>query len=292
MLLYFWVHYNVPVDGSIGSAALGLTSAASWGAGDFCGGLATRRGSVYGVVIGAHASGAVLFLALALALREAAPAFANLAACAAAGLFGSLGLLALYRALAMGRMGIAAPVSGVLSAAVPVVAGALLEGRPGGFRLIGFALALVAVWLVSRTDDGAFCVRDIGLPVAAGLGFGLFIVIIGRASAGGVFWPLVAARVASLGALTLVAGLSRQPLLPARHDLPLVALAGLFDAGGNAFVVLAAHAGRLDVAAVLSSLYPATTVVLAWVFLHERISRWQLAGLVLALAAIVIITLP
>ena len=113
------------------SAALGLTTAASWGAGDFCGGLATKRAHVHGVVIGAHASGAVVFLALALASREPVPPFANLAACGAAGLFGALGLLALYRALAMGRMGIAAPVSGVLSAAVPVVAGAVLEGRPG-----------------------------------------------------------------------------------------------------------------------------------------------------------------
>ena len=273
------------------SAAFGLTTAASWGAGDFCGGLATKRASVHGVVIGAHASGAVLFLALALVSREPVPAFANLAACGAAGLFGSLGLLALYRALAMGRMGIAAPVSGVLSAAVPVVAGAVLEGRPGGVRLIGFALALTAVWLVSRSDDGAFCAGDLGRPVAAGLGFGLFIVIIGRASAGGVFWPMVSARVASLSALMLVARLSGQRLLPAR-GLPLVVLAGLFEGAGSAFVVLAAHAGRLDVAAVLCSLYPATTVILAWVFLRERISRWQFAGLMLALSAIVMITLP
>ena len=150
---------------------------------------------------------------------------------------------------------------------------------------------MLAVWLVSRTDDGAFSAGDLGLPVAAGLGFGLFIVIIGRASAGGVFWPMVAARVASLGALTLVARLSRQRLLPSR-GLPLVPLAGLLDGAGNAFIVLAAHAGRLDVAGVLCSLYPATTVVLAWAFLRERISRWQFAGLLLGLSAIVVITLP
>jgi len=273
------------------SAALGLTTAASWGAGDFCGGLATKRANVHSVVIGAHASGAVLFLALALVSREPVPAVANLAACGAAGLFGALGLLALYRALAMGRMGIAAPVSGVLSAAVPVVAGAFLEGRPGAVRLIGFALALIAVWLVSRSDDGAFCAADLGLPVAAGLGFGLFIVIVGRASGGSVFWPLVSARAASLCALTLVARLNRQRLLPAR-GLPLVLLAGLFDGAGSAFVVLAAHAGRLDVAGVLCSLYPVSTVVLAWVFLRERTSRWQVAGLMLASSAIVMITLP
>jgi drug/metabolite transporter (DMT)-like permease len=280
------------MDGSIASAALGLTAAGAWGAGDFCGGLAAKRAGVYGVVIGSHVCGALMFLALALAWREPVPELANLAGCGVAGLLGSLGLLALYRALAIGRMGIAAPVSGVLSAAVPLLAGALLEGRPGGLRFLGFALALVAVWLVSHTDDADFRAADLGLPIAAGLGFGLFIVIISRASAGGVFWPLVAARAASLAALTLVARFARQPLLPAPQHLPVVGLAGVFDAGGNTFLVLAAHAGRLDVAAVLSSLYPAITVVLAWAVLHERLTRWQVAGLALALSAIVVITLP
>lgn len=272
-------------------AALGLASATSWGAGDFCGGLATKRTSVYRVVIGSQLAGAVALAGLALASREGAPAFGNLIWCGLAGVSGAVGVLALYRALAAGRMGLAAPVSGVLSAAVPVVAGALFESLPGGSTFAGFALALVAVWLVSRTDDAAFHPRDLALPVTAGVGFGLFIVIISRASADAVFWPLVAARMSSLGVLTLVATARGQPRLPSRRDLRLVALAGVFDAGGNAFVVLAAHAGRLDVAAVLSSLYPASTVLLAMFFLNERVSRWQLVGVVTALSAIVMITL-
>ena len=103
--------------------------------------------------------------------------------------------------------------------------------------------------------------------------------------------PLQAARVSSLAVLTLVATAMGQPRLPSRRDLRLVALAGVFDAGGNAFLVLAAHAGRLDVAAVLSSLYPASTVLLAMFVLKERVSRWQFVGVVIALSAIVMITL-
>jgi uncharacterized membrane protein len=270
--------------------ALGLASAASWGAGDFCGGLAAKRTSVYPVVIGSQLVGVAAFAGLALALGEGAPALRNLIWCGLAGVSGAVGLLALYRALAVGRMGLVAPVSGILSAAVPVVAGALLEGLPGASTFAGFALALIAVWLVSRTGEAAVHPRDLALPVTAGVGFGLFIVIISRASADAVFWSLVAARVSSLGVLTLVAIATAQPRLPSRRHLPLVALAGVLDAGGNAFVVLAAHAGRLDVAAVLSSLYPASTVLLAMLVLKERVSRWQFVGVVTALAAIVMIT--
>ena len=116
------------------------------------------------------------------------PPLANLAWCGVAGFAGAVGLLALYRALAVGRMGLAAPVSGVLSAAVPVFAGLFLDAPPGPLQFIGFALALLGVWLVARTDDARVDLGALGLPIAAGLGFGLFIVIIGRASAGAVFW--------------------------------------------------------------------------------------------------------
>ena len=126
----------------------------------------------------------------------------------------------------------------------------------------------------------------------AGVGIGLFIVIISRISGGTVYWPLVAARAASLIVLIAWAIVSRQPWLPGVHELPLIAMTGLFDTAGNAFLVLAAHAGRLDVAAVVSSLYPVSTVLLASLLLKERVSRWQFAGLVAAFSAIVLITMP
>jgi drug/metabolite transporter (DMT)-like permease len=130
------------------------------------------------------------------------------------------------------------------------------------------------------------------LPVVAGLGFGVFIAVIGQASGGAVYWPLVAARAASLTVLASIAATAGQRWSLEPRHAPLLALTGLFDAAGNAFLVAAAHAGRLDVAAVLSSLYPAGTVVLAASILHERLTRWQLAGLAAALGAIVVITVP
>jgi len=275
------------------SAVFGLASAASWGAGDFCGGVATKRAGGYEVVIGAQFVGVIGFLALALATGETPPGTVDLIWCGVAGVAGAVGLLALYRALAEGRMGVAAPVSGMLSAAVPAIASAMVEGLPRQLTLAGFVLALVAVWLIARTGPGsndAIHVRQLGLPILAGFGFGLFIVIIGRASGSAVFWPLVAARAASLTVLPIIARLNGQSIWPPRHALLPVAIAGVFDAGGNAFLVMAAHAGRLDVAAVLSSLYPAGTVLLAWLILKERISRWQFAGLVTAFVAIAAIT--
>jgi drug/metabolite transporter (DMT)-like permease len=279
-------------DGAIASVALGIASAASWGAGDFCGGLAAKRAHVNLVVVGSQLAGAAALLVLALVSHEAMPPLANLVACGAAGLAGAVGLLALYRALAIGRMGVAAPVSGVLSAAVPVAVGAFYQGSPGALKLLGFALALAGVWLVARTDDAAIDLESLGLPIVAGVGFGLFIAIVGHASAGAVYWPLVAARATSLTVLTAIAWAQDQRWSLEARRLPLVAVTGIFDAAGNAFLVAAAHAGRLDVAAVLSSLYPAATVVLAWSILHERLTAWQLAGLGAALAAIALITWP
>src|SRR5262245_42400200 len=135
-------------DAAAASGGFGLASAASWGAGDFCGGLATKRVSGHAVVIGSQLVGAVSVLLLAIVTGETAPPARNLVACGAAGLAGAAGLLALYRALAIGRMGVAAPVSGVLSAAIPVVVGAFFLGLPAPLTLFGFALALVPVWLI------------------------------------------------------------------------------------------------------------------------------------------------
>jgi drug/metabolite transporter (DMT)-like permease len=286
------VLFNVTPPSAITSAACGLASAVSWGVGDFCGGMATKLANGYQVVIGVQLTGVVGFLALALASREQPPPAVNLLLCGIAGLFGAIGLWALYHALATGRMGLAAPVSGVLSAAVPAAAGSLFEGLPRLLTLAGFALALVAVWLVSRTRHETIAFRELRLPIVAGLGFGAFITLISRASGAGVYWPLVAARAASLAVLTSTAMLTRQRVWPRRDALVPVVLAGIFDAGGNAFLVMAAHAGRLDVAAVLSSLYPAATVLLAWQILDERISRWQFIGLLATLCAIVAITAP
>jgi drug/metabolite transporter (DMT)-like permease len=271
--------------------AFGLTSAVMWGAGDFCGGVATKRWQVYGVIISSQIIGVGLLMGLALAFGEALPPLEYLLLGGLGGLAGTVGIVALYRALASGRMGVAAPVSAVVAAAVPILIGALLEGLPSAAQLAGFGLALMAVWLISHTADANLRMRELGLPLLAGLGFGVFFVIIGVVSDTAVLWPLVAARCASLGALSIVATATRQPRLAPSGSWRIIVLIAVFEVGGNAFYALAGQTGRLDVAAVISSLYPASTVVLAWMILKERIGQTQFVGIVAALAAIVLITL-
>jgi drug/metabolite transporter (DMT)-like permease len=269
----------------------GLSSAACWGAADFCGGLATKRAQVYRVIISSQLVSLILLLALALLTREAALPFDWLLWGYVAGMFGAIGLIALYRSLADSHMGVAAPVSAVVAAAVPVVFGVFLEGFPGAPQLVGFGLAFIAVWLISRASHTSVQWHDLGLPFLAGLGFGIFFVIIGGVGASAVWWPLIAARFGSLSMLLGLTLIKRQAQVVARPLLTLAVIIGVLEVGGNACYILARQAGRLDVAAVLASLYPATTVLLARFVLKEHLGRSQLAGLVAALAAIVLITL-
>jgi len=274
---------------TLGSVALGLASGASWGAGDFSGGLASRRAPALTVVTVSQVVGITFLVALALAVGESIPGARQLAWATLAGANGAFGLLALYSALAAGRMGIAASVSGVAGAVVPVLVGAAMQGPPGPLRLTGFALALAGVWLLTAVDNGAgrAGLRELTLPLLSGISFGVFLVLIHQASGGvTVLWPLAAARAASITVLAAVGVTTGRLVRPSPSALVFTALAGLLDTGGNALFLLAAHAGRLDVAGVLSSLYPAATVILACVFLGERLTGRQTVGAVAALAAI------
>ncbi len=270
---------------------LGLTSAACWGAGDFCGGLATKSTQVYRVIISSQIVSLILLIVLALVLHEPLLPAGSMLLSGLGGVFGAIGIIGLYRALADGHMGVAAPVSGVVAAAVPVIAGAFIEGLPRLAQLIGFGVALAAVWLISRTGHAIVHWRDLGLPAVAGLCFGIFYVIIGSASGADVWWPLVAARCGSLSFLFGVTLLTRQPRLVEKSHFTLIMIIGVMEVGGNACYILARQAGRLDIAAVLASLYPAATVLLARLVLKEHVGRSQLMGIAAALAAIVLITL-
>lgn len=269
----------------------GLASAACWGAADFCGGLATKRTQVYRVIISSQIVSLILLLALALLTREAALPIDRLLWGYVAGIFGALGLIALYRSLADGHMGVAAPVSAVVAAAVPVIAGAFMEGLPSTLQLLGFGLAFIAVWLVSQTTHITVHWRDLGLPFLAGLSFGIFFVIIGSVGQAAVWWPLIVARIGSLSLLVGLTMIRQQGRFVARPLLTLALIIGVLEVGGNACYLLARQAGRLDVAAVLASLYPAGTVLLARLILKEHVGRSQLAGIVAALTAIILITL-
>jgi drug/metabolite transporter (DMT)-like permease len=269
----------------------GLLSALTWGAGDFNGGLAAKRSNPYGVVVVAHAISLGLLLILIAIIREPIPPLRDWLWGAAAGLTGGIGLLLLYRALAEGRMSVAAPVSALLAAAIPVCVGIFQDGSPGALVLLGFLLALAAVWLVSGGEGLSFRLADLRQPVIAGIAFGAFFICLERASQNSLWWPLVAIRIVSISSLLGYAILTRQPWLPKRESLVPILLSSVLDTVGNATYALSARMGRLDVAAVLGSLYPGATVLLAWVFLKERISRVQTIGILLALAAIVMLTL-
>jgi drug/metabolite transporter (DMT)-like permease len=283
------------MSSDLAAAALGLASAASWGAGDFAGGLASKKAPLLGVLALGQATGVSLIALLALLTGEGAPPAASLGWAVGAGLAGAVGLAALYRGLAVGRMAVVAPVSAVLCAALPVAFAAVTAGLPPAVKLGGFALGLAGIWLVARGEDhGEGGRAGLGLAVLAGAGFGGFLVLMHLGAEGGTFWPLAAARGAACLAVTGVA-LARAgrpggaPWRPPRAALPVVLLSGAFDAGGNALFVLAAQAGRLDVAAVTSSMYPASTVLLAALLLGERVSRPQGLGLAATLGAIALI---
>jgi drug/metabolite transporter (DMT)-like permease len=275
--------------GDLAAVVFGLASALSWGAGDFSGGLATKRASVFGVLAISHVAGLLLLIVLALVWAEPLPSATSLSWGIAAGLAGALGLASLYRALAVGQMGMVAPLSAVLTAALPALFGVLTEGIPGALKLVGFGLALLGIWLIAGTGAAVGARDGLGLALLAGCAFGIFFILIHRAGASAIFWPLVAARIGSLG-LVLPLALRKRQLLPSDlRLLVVVLLTGALDVAGNAFFVLAGQAGRLDVAAILASLYPASTVFLAALLLRERVKGMQVVGIVAALAAIALI---
>jgi drug/metabolite transporter (DMT)-like permease len=272
----------------LATTAFGLAAAASWGTSDFCGGVAAKRTHVFGVLTAGRLCGLVVAAALGAITEEPWPSGQALAWACAAGVVGGLALPAFYKALAIGKMGIGAPATSVLAAAVPVIVAAFTQGLPRRIQVAGLLLALAALWLISR-PDGKIRPEGLGLALLAGLGFGAFLVFIHLAGMQGVYWPMAAALGSSFvlsGIILIVQGGS----LPAPGALHIVVTAGFLDTFGNVFFVLASKYGRLDVAAILSSLYPAVTVTLAWLFLKEQVTRLQTAGMTAALVAVPLIT--
>jgi drug/metabolite transporter (DMT)-like permease len=301
----------------MGVIVLGILSAISWGLGDFGGGLTSRRAPVAGVLLFSQLAGAALSLGLVVLLRERPPVMSDLAWAVASSVFGAVGLACLYIGLARGRMGVVAPITGVLVAAIPAVTGILVDGVPSGGVLAGIALAIASVVVVSRVGEGAD-----GRPsgwhwgLAAGLTLGAVTLTLSRMTPGLVFGPLLVMRLgeALLVALVLVAwrmrdaggvgsarsGGRRASRLALAGDAPAwrvppplwlaVIGVGVCDSLGTAFYIAATQAGPLAIAGVLSALYPVTTVVLAITVLREQLARWHLLGIALSGTAIVLIT--
>jgi uncharacterized membrane protein len=276
------------------SILFGLVSALSWGTGDFAGGIASRRASAYRATLYGEVLGLFLLFGAEAVFHETPMPWQSWIWCSLSGAIGATGLLLLYRAMTASQMSLAAPISGLTAAALPVVAGSLLQGLPRPVTLLGFALALLAVWLVSQGQGASpralTRLSELRLPLVSGIAFGMYFILIHQGSSHGLLWPLIAARCGGTICLSLYAALQHELKLPQLALMPWIVLNAVGDLGGNAFYILAGQTGRMDVAAVLGSLYPGGTVLLAWLLLREKLTRPQFAGILAALAAIALLT--
>jgi drug/metabolite transporter (DMT)-like permease len=273
------------------AAMLALSAATAWGSGDFTGGLASRRVGPFHTVLISYSTGLLLLVIVAVARLEKLPPPADLMWGALAGLSGMVGLGFLMRGFIVGRMGVVAPVSAILGTSIPVIFTALAEGLPRELQLLGFVSALGSIWMLSRPDALGGRPEGLGMALLAGLGFGGFFTAIGQVGDSAVFWPLVAGRLTTCGLMVAFALSTRRPIIPPFAPLGLLALAGVLDVSGNLFFLLATQSGRLDIAAVLGSLYPAVTAILARLVAREHLTRLQVMGMAVAILAIGLITM-
>lgn len=285
-----------------GSAAgLGLLSAASWGGSDFIGGLGARRAPVFLIVVSGHFVTLLALLAISLGARFPLPGRHDLLLAAAGGFEGALALAMFYRALAMGAMGLTAALTGLLTAMIPVLFSLLEDGLPSSAGALGLAMGLAAVWLITDAPEAhaatgnAHCrpprtpPRALLLGTLAGLGFGAQLVLFKFAAGGGILWIMTSARAAGVTAMLLVI-LFSPPARPWQGFWLYGTLAGAFDTAGNLLYIEATRFGRLDLAAVICSLYPAGTILLAALVFRERPTGRQFAGMALALTAVVLLS--
>ncbi len=278
---------------------LALAAAVSWGTGDFLGGTATRRESVFTVAATTYLIGGI-FLTLVALPAGGSPTAGDLWLGALGGLAGLGGIVLLYHGLARGPMTVVAPVTGVVAAALPLLWGLAGGERLGGVALTGIATGLVAIVAISAVPDpaGPGTGTDGSPPrwksaltaLAAGVGFGAFYIVLGRTSADSGMWPLVASRGIAVVAMIPVTAAVGTGFLPRTTGLTIAA-AGLFDSGANALYLLATRHGSVTVAALLASLYPAATVILARAVHREHLSAVQRGGLGLAALAVILISL-
>lgn len=289
------------------NALLALAAAVLWGGGDFSGGMGAKNaggtmGGALRVILASHAASFTVLVAVAELRGDAFPHGAPLVWGIAAGVAGGISLACFYVALSRGAMGASAALSGLLAAAIPAAVSVAAEGSPGVLRIAGFLVAGAAIWLIAAGPNAEAKPADPGtvwLAIAAGIGFGLYFVALKMAGAAGVIWPMATARIGSLSVCSLMLlGLSfnsgTAEIAKGRLTRTAVRWAlttAVLDTSGNLLFIAATRAGRLDVAAVLASLYPASTILLAAWMLSERPTRRQGLGMIVAAAAVAMITL-
>jgi drug/metabolite transporter (DMT)-like permease len=277
---------------------LALGSALLYGAADFLCGLAARRTNTIAVVLVSQLSGVVLLVLMLPFLPAAEPSTRDIVWGGAAGLAGGTGVALLYRALAIGTMAVVAPTTAVCAVAIPVMAALMFGERPAPLTLLGIGLAIVAIVLVSqeRTRTVEIAHRSVsrfpkglGLALLSGVAIGFFFLFLTRTAPSAGLWPLVAARSASVALFGLIAIGARRSLWMIPSVAAIVIGGGAIDMLANALYLVASRNGPLSVVVTLSSLYPASTVVLAGLVLGERLNAWQQAGIVCALVAVTLI---
>jgi drug/metabolite transporter (DMT)-like permease len=269
---------------------LGLLASLGWGVGDFGGGLTSRSAPVLGVLGGSQLASLIVGLGLLAVVSEPAMRPEDVAISVAGGAFGSIGLALLYRGLAEGRMGVVAPVAAVLTATLPVLFGFLTDGVPSELAVAGIGFALVSVILVSRAPhagDG----RPSGLRYAlvAGTLFGLFTVLASFLPDELILSPLLVIRATSVTVITLWVLLRPQAWRVPRRLWPALVAVGVVDMAATAAYLGAIAVGPLSIAAILASLYPVVTVILAALVLREKVTPAHAAGIAAAGLAVALI---
>jgi drug/metabolite transporter (DMT)-like permease len=272
---------------------LAFASSVSWGLADFVGGLKSRTLPLLNVLVASQVTGLVLIAAYVAIRGEGAPGgdFAVFAALSAVA--GVTGLAAFYRALAIGNMGVVAPIS-ACAAVVPVVVGIATGDRPAALQMAGLVLALAGVVLASREEvsgeqPAGGTARGTGLAIVSALGFGFFFLAMDRASDADVPWAMLVNRITGVTLLLAAVLVVRPPFRAGRRDLPVLAGIGTLDVGANAMFGVAATEGLVSIVSVAGSLYPLTTVTLAALVLHERPHRVAQVGVAIALQGVVLI---
>ena len=273
-------------------AGISLLAAATWGGSDFAGGWGARKSSALLVTAAGQVLSLAALLCVCVALRLAVPGSSFLLYGAIGGFEGAIALAVFYRALAMGSMGLTAALTGLLTALIPVVFDLFNSGWPGALTSAGLIVGLAAIWLISQSQSSGGSsapARALALGACAGVGFGAQLVLFKMAAAGGVLWALTSGRIAGAAAILLTVVLM-PPQKPWRGFWLAGIISGSLDTVGNLFYMEASRMGRLDVAAVISSMYPAGTILLAGILLRERPTLRQLAGMGLALAAVALLS--
>lgn len=268
---------------------LSLLSALAYGISDFLGGIFAKRVSPWQIaVVGQTSSG--VFALLAAFVLSGSPTSADFGWAALSGLGGGFGVAFLYRGLSSARMGVVAPISAVGAALIPVTVGLATGDRPSTMALVGVVCAFPAIALISRVvDEDPSHQGGVVDGLLAGLGFGLLFTFLGQTGDDSGLFPLALCQLTSVIAVVVTAALLRQAWVPRERAALKAVWMGPLGAGAQGAFLLATHHGLLSVVSVISSLYPAGTVVLATVLLRERIHRWQAVGLVFATLAVTLV---